>query len=514
MKETVFTKRINVRSLLAAARHTLSPSLLAALGVLLVTGIALFTPPYIGMADNGDFFRALYGNGIFFSDPAYDSQYWGHFVREYGIMQYFNENEASLATSQSLLIRLTLLLAKLGGDGLVLDVRIQGAILALLLAGAVYLLVEALTWGAKGRYGYAVAGLAVFVFADTGYTAYFNSFYAEGLSYVMLLLLVAAWLLLYRGRYNDYVLLALFAFSAIGLTTSKQQNAPVGILVALVGILLLFLRRGRTYRTVAAAVLAVIMAAGAATYVWIPKEFVNINKYHAMTRGVLLHSPDPEGDLHFFGIDSQYALLKDTVYYDRYSPVDVNSKVMDEEFYSRFGFGSIAAFYATHPDRLLSMLDRAAENGFTIRPKAMGNYEISAGKPFQAKTGFFSSYSWLKEKLVPKTFGFIVLWALIMVGGYAPAALAAFRVRDVRRLQKPLLLAAVMGMGFMGIMVSVIGAGDADMAKHEFLFTAAFDAATFVAAADVLRRSLSAGSKAGKRSMRNSSKTVGKGAPA
>lgn len=36
----------------------LSPAFITAVGVLLITIIALFTAPYVGMADNGDFFAA------------------------------------------------------------------------------------------------------------------------------------------------------------------------------------------------------------------------------------------------------------------------------------------------------------------------------------------------------------------------------------------------------------------------------------------------------------------------
>ncbi|MEV2696642.1 hypothetical protein ABNC92_05550 [Paenibacillus larvae] len=60
---------------------------MAAAGVFLITAIALFVPPYIGMADNGDYFRVLYSNGLYFNAPDYDSQYLGYFVKEY---EFFN----------------------------------------------------------------------------------------------------------------------------------------------------------------------------------------------------------------------------------------------------------------------------------------------------------------------------------------------------------------------------------------------------------------------------------------
>lgn len=491
-----------IRAAVSVPRLLMSPSVLAAVGVLVVTVIALFTPPYIGMADNGDFFRVLYGNGIYFNQPDYDSQYFGYFVKEYGIFQYFNENAGSLLSSHSFLIRFALLVNRLLVDGMVFDIRVMGAIHTLLFTAAVYLLVESITWRMPGKYGYIVAALAVFMFADTGYTAYFNSFYGEGLVYIMLLVLFAAWLLLYRGRYNDWVLLAIFVFSAFILTTSKQQNAPVGVIVAIMGISLIVLRRSRPYRVAVSLSLIALLAAGVATYVWIPKEFVNINKYHAMTRGVLLDSPDPEGDLRFFGIDRQYALLKETVYYELYATADVDSPKLEAGFYNRYGFGSIVAFYAAHPDRLLSILDTAAQSAFTIRPGAMGNYEKTAGKAFGEQTRFFSAYSLIKKEALPKTFGFIVIWLTMVTVCYAPSFWAAVKARDPRGSQKLILIVTTAGIGLSGMVVSIIGAGDADLAKHEFLFTVAFDLVTFLAVADAVGKSFSADSRLGRRFMR------------
>jgi hypothetical protein len=475
----------------ALAARYISPSLFAAIGVLLLTVIALFTPPYIGMADNGDYFRVLYSNGLYFTQPGYDSLYLGHFVKEYGILQYFNENGELMVTSHSLFIRFALLVNKLLVSGQVFDIRVQAAMLTLLYTAAVYMLVEAVTWGVSRKYGYAAAALAVFMFADTGYTAYFNSFFGESIVFIMMLFLFASWLLLYRRRYNDYVLLAVFVLSSLILTTSKQQNAPVGLIIAVMAVFLIFLRSGRTFRVLTAASLAGIFAAGVATYVLIPKEFVNINQYHAMTRGVLLDSDNPEKTLKTFGIDEQFAILKETIYYEQYATADVNSALLEENFYNRYGFGSILAFYATHPDHLMSILNKAAKNAFTIRPEAMGNYELSSGKPFQAQTKFFSAYSLIKKSASPKTFGFIVIWMLIITGIYMPSFIAAVRAKDPRLIQKMLLILTTIAMGLSGIFVSIIGAGDADLAKHEFLFTVAFDLVTFLVLSDAVCRSFS-----------------------
>lgn len=473
-----------------AGRHV-SPALLAAIGVTVVASIALFVPPYVGMADNGDFFRMLYGNGLYINQPDYDSQYLGYFIKDFGILQYYNENSSMILTSQSLLIRFSLLINRLLVDKHVFDVRVQAAVLTVLLAAAVYLLVEGLTWRISKTRGYVIAALAVFIFADTGYTAFFNSFFGEGMVYVMMLFLFASWLLLYRKRYNDYVLLGIFAASSLILTTSKQQNAPLGMIIACMAVFLIFLRRQRLFRILTAASIIGLFTAGVATYVLIPKEFVNINQYHAMTRGVLLDSPNPEKDLKTFGIDKQFAVLSDTIYYDPFATVGVDSALLEDQFYSKYGFGSVLTFYITHPDRLGSILNKAAKNAFTIRPQVLGNYEKAEGKGFQAKSEFFTAYSTIKRAAAPKTFGFIVIWILVAAGLYAPGFVSAVKARDPRLIQKMLLVLTTAGIGLAGIMVAIVGAGDADMAKHEFVFTVAFDLVTFLVISDTIGRGFS-----------------------
>ncbi|GAA3401741.1 hypothetical protein ACFFNY_13295 [Paenibacillus hodogayensis] len=465
-----------------------SPAAAAAAGVFLITVFALFVPPFIGMADNGDFFRILYGNGLYFNAPDYDSQYFGYFVKTFGVLQYYNENGDALFSSQTLFIRMAMLLNGLFHSSAVFDIRFQTAIFTVLYTIAVFLLVEAVTWRLSRKIGYVIAALALFMFADTGYTAYFSSFYSESVVMITAMLVIASGLLLYRNRYNDYVMLAVFAVSALILTTSKQQNAPVGLIIGFAGAILIWLRPGRTYRTIAAGIMVGLFAAGIGTYTLIPKEFVNINQYHAMTRGVLMDSTDPEATLKTFGIDKQYAVLNRSNHYLAYTTVDVNSEVLEKEFYSKYGFVSILTYYMGHLDQAGKMLNLAARSGFTIRPPAMGNYELSVGKPFGTQTSFFSGYSVLKDALAPKTFGFIIIWTLLVVGMYMPSFVEAARSGHVRHMVRTPLMTMMILVGLSGILVSIIGAGDADLSKHEFLFTASFDLVTFLTLADLLGR--------------------------
>lgn len=466
----------------------MSPAALAATGVFLITVIALFIPPYIGMADNGDYARIL--NGLYVNDPTYNSQYFGYFVKTYGIFQYYNENHAGIFSTQTFFIQSAIWLSQLFHKSDTFDIRYQAGMYLVIYTAAVYLLVEALTWKMSRKLGYLVAALVVFILGDTGYTAYFNSFYGESVVLIMTVFMVAFGLLLYRKRYNDYVMLVLFVLSAMILTASKQQNAPVGIIAAIIGVFFIYIRKTSMYRLVASILLVSLLGVGVCTYVLIPKEFVNINKYHAMTRGVLMGSADPEKTLESFEIDKQFAILNKTIYYDPYTMIDVESQLLEDEFYSKYGFVSILTYYIKHPRQAEQMLDLAARDGFSIRPKAMGNYEKSVGKPFGTQTVFFSGYSILKYALAPKAFGFIIIWLLIILGLYTPSFVAAIRSQQWRKTIRLPLIVMLIGVGLSGIFVSIIGAGDADLAKHEFLFTVIFDMVSLITIVDLAAKRL------------------------
>jgi hypothetical protein len=450
-----------------------SPPLLAALltGILLLA--MLFLQPVIGMADNGDFYRIMVGNGLYKLDRYEAGQYFSNFSTQYGMYQYYNEFASGFQSAQTPLIRLAILLDKLftGQDG-IFDIRFQAVILSIYCMAAVYLFTKYATLRAKGPLAYLIALMAVFIFADVGYVAYFNSFYAEGLAFVSFLAAIACALLISAGWGKKDLLLIAFTVNSLILTCSKQQFAPLGVLLGLLCLLLNTPHKGLSRQNglkwLKRGCAALLAAAGVLVYILIPQEFVDINAYHAMTRGILMTSEDPEKALKDFGINPQYALLDQSIYYEQNPVIDVQDSMLKEDFYAKYGFTSIAKYYALHPGQLISMLNEAARSANSIRPESIGNYEKNAGYAPGAQASFFSLYSTVKKAWVPKTIGFIMLFF---------AGMLAVSFKDRQRM---LVLMFVLVMGLSQIAVSIIGAGDADLAKHMFLYNAAFDISVFV----------------------------------
>ena len=443
-------------------KNWIAPVVAVVLAAVIIT-IALFIPPYVGMEDNRDFSRVIYPEGLY--DLPENSQllYTGYFIKEYGIMQYFNQSTKSVYSSQTLFIQPAIWMDKLlTGNDNVFDLRYLGIMITIYFLIALYFLVDYLTYKLTLLSSLLVALVSVIIFVDTGYIAYFNSFYAEQVAYVSFIGAITCALLYAARRYNQYVILAGFVINGLILTFSKQQLAPIGAVLGIVCLFFYLQAKGRLFKVLIAISSAALMFTGIVVYLLISTTYTNINMFHAMTRGVLMTSDNPAETLETLDIKPEYELLNGTIYYDRYPTIDPEDERMQQEFYSQYGVTSVVKYYLANPDAFVEMMGLAAQNAYTIRPN-LGNYEYASGYPPKTQAQVLSVYSRLKKNHTPKTSGFIIIW---MVCGLA--------ILYKKRL-KQIIVFGVMAAGLSQFVVSIVGAGDADLAKHIFLYNVAFD---------------------------------------
>jgi hypothetical protein len=454
--------------------HKCVPALTVLAAVIVIVAV-LFLPPYIGMEDNGDFQRVTYAQGLYDLPENSELLYNGYYIKDYGVMEYFNEYGTSVYSSQFLLIHPAIWLDRLlsGNDG-VFDLRCLAAVLSVYFMVVLYFFMDYLTNRLTLVGALLVGAVVIFVFLDTGYTAYFSSFYAEPVAFISLLACITSLLLFIDRRYNATVLLVVFLVNGMVLTFSKQQFAPIGLLLGV--MIFLFYRKGsgKIFRSMIVVFAAALIATGTLTYLLISESFTNINLYHSMTRGVMMTSEDPAQTLEAFDIDSQYELLDGTIYFDKYPEIDPENELLIDNFYSHYNVLSVMKYYAENPNSFFEMLKLAAKSAYRNRP-SMGNYEASAGYPPDTVTDTFALYSRLKLAYTPKTLGFIVLWAGVML---------ALLYKKPRKL---LMVLGLIAIGLSQIVVSVVGAGDADLAKHIFLYNVAFDLVNVIMFANVVR---------------------------
>jgi len=435
----------------------------------------LFVKPYIGMADNGDYYREIHNLGLYYLTDNFDDRHFGYFNRLYGIRQYPFDETADFVSSLSLVIRTALSLDSWFTSDNVFDLRTMGVIYGITFIVAYYLLLKQFGTKLSVPVLLATGALTVVIFGDVGYVAYFNSFFGEPASYILLLLTLGFGFRLLQERtptVSDFVLF--FLCSAL-FVAAKQQNAPVGILLAFVNARVFFLRKDRRWKIIVSSLTFVLLVISVFVYAAIKDGISHINQYHTVTRGILENSTNPERDMEELGLDKKFSVLAGTTYYDKYSMEHSESALMNKQFYPNAGYGAVLKYYLLHLDRAFQKLELASNHAYSIRPLVIGNYEKSENRGYGAKAGIFSAWSSFKERFFPKSFRFIAIFYAVYYGFLAKYYVGYYRSKETRGMIRLELFAIVGLIGLLQLSVSFLGAGDADLAKHLFLFNVAFD---------------------------------------
>ncbi|HZG74314.1 MAG TPA: DUF6273 domain-containing protein, partial [Paenibacillus sp.] len=457
----------------------------------LLLSAILFQPPFVGLADNSDFARAVQPLGLIAGEhPRYF-----HAFREFRLTEAAEggmlrlllpdvENELGYVSSQLLLAKAALLLndavrRAARADASVFDIRALGALYIALYGVGLTLFMTKL--GARRAFARSVACAAtILVFCDIGYVLYFHSFYGEAMILASLLLTAGSVLWCVSGETTPKRALLLFYASSFLFVSAKVANAPIGLLLAAFGGLLLPLRKDNAYRLIGIVGSASLLLFSILFYASTPSWMKQVNQYQAIFFGVLKDSPSPEEDLRALGLDPKYAALSGTHGYMPEAPYDIYGETFRKEVYERATYGDILAFYAKHPGRLLDKLRVSADASVFLRPSYLGNFEPDAGRERLSFAERFSAWERLRKRAIGHAFPIV----LAVFAGYGAAILHACckrfgregrRRRDARSdaaLGAGMLLAATATVQFV---VPVLGNGEADLQKHMFLFVLCFD---------------------------------------
>lgn len=470
----------------ARLRRLLQPHVAACFALFCLMLVGLFIFPH-GLADNGDFYRIIHNLGLSHTGPDSVS-YFSYFTPQYRETPYYIDYRVSFLSSQSLFIELSILLNNIFLHNGLYDIRFLAAIYAAGFLAATYIILKFMTSAVRLAIDetsprvakvlpWAFAGLYVFIFGDFGYLLYFNSFFGEPLSYVSLLLLTALTLRLATSARPGIPLYIAWLLTAAVFIGAKQQNAPVGVLLIAFIFCLLKLRRDSRWKRAVLFSVAGIAVVSAVVFLAVSGDIQYLNQNHLLAMG-LDRYVDTEQELTDLNISPQFYILKDQTGYEDYPVVLITSPLMFSGAYNQLSTLDAALFYMHSPGPLLKQLESASDKAFTIRAN-LGNFPQSAGKPSGAQTHFFAGYGFLKQRMFPRTFGFLAV-------AFAAAAIAAAWIyrQFYRRGDMAARLAVEYGvfvglMGVLQVFISVLGSGDADLQKHLFLFNADFDLLLF-----------------------------------
>lgn len=472
-------------------KRLLPPPVFAVLLCALLAGFLCFVPPINGLADNGDFYRVMYTNGIY-KLLGTDYHYFDYVTQKFGLMKYYNEYRSVNFSSQPLFVRLAVLLNKLFYSKTVFDIRWMGVVNYAFYLGSIYLLTDALTYPAKRWRNYVIAGLVVLVFGDSSFTLYFNSFFAEPQMLSLTLYAFAAILLLARQRYRRrWPLVLLYVVSSVLLITSKSQNAPLALSLIVVAIGLFFLPRFKAQRVALIGAMLVLLVTGGLTYTLIGKEFVDINSYQTFSHGVLTQTDDPSKALAKSGVDQQYALMQNQDYYAKqFATIRANGPYVKHNLLNQVDFGWVVKYYATHLKQFGRLLDLAAADVMITQVKAVGDYVQASGAPPGKQVTFFTLYSQVAGAFFPQKFAFNCLLALALIMVYAVGFYNDLKAGAFEGILRFFLVLGYLTIFVLGPAMVIIGSGDADLAKHLFMVPVSIDLIFLLFVSDCLNHRL------------------------
>ncbi|HBJ1651840.1 MULTISPECIES: hypothetical protein [Clostridium] len=445
--------------------------------VLIIGSLTLFIHPIIGMADNGDFYRVINKSGAYHLNKNSNEIFLGYFIKDYGIYKYNNDYANLLISTQSIFVKLAIFFDRIFTKDYVLDIRFMSVMFLIIEAMGVYFFIKALINKLdSSKYKLIITLVTILIFCDTGYLAYYNSFYGESVNICCFLMSIG--LLIYMIEFDKFTWYNLIAFgiSSFLFFGAKQQLAPVGILIAFIFIIIGIYMTNKRFTKMLAYILAVIFIVSSMVfYKSITGDFKYINIYHSMNRGILLNEDDPDSILEDFNISTQYSLLQETDFFEEIKLLDPYEEELIDDYYEKFSLGRILDYYITHPKAFIKVLKISFKNGYSIRPKVIGNYEQSEHKEFGAKSYFFATWSTFKEKFIPKNMLFTVSTIVSYLYLSTSRFLKAIKNNNKKIQFKEITYFYVFLVGISQIIISVIGAGDADLSKHVFMYNMAFD---------------------------------------
>jgi hypothetical protein len=413
----------------------------------------LFLPPIVGLADQGDFGRLV---GRFGYRAADGSVEYGFLTRKFVPDANARQRQYEQINSEYIFAGAAVLLNKVTSKDGTLDLTLIGFVHVLAFLYAFHRLLQVIR---PDRWGFLLWMLALLILTDVGYAAYWNSFYAEPATCIFFLLLLAESIAICRAHEVSSALAIRWALCAILFVLAKPQNAPVGVLLALLALRL----RGRI---AIGSSLAIAAAAGFVIFTApVPNKWSST--YDQVFMAILPESKNPARDAQALGLPADWLKYSGTGAWTL--GTNFAEGVRSGLIGKTITHGSIVRFYALRPARIWRRAKRVLPVAFSLRPEFCGNFERSAGRPADAKSQSFNLWSRFHDSAF-EACGKLILIALLLC---PPICLAAWlRWPSQRRIIE--FFAALSISCLLSFLVAVCG--DAwDNVKHLFLFNLLLD---------------------------------------
>ncbi|WP_152559283.1 hypothetical protein [Tumebacillus flagellatus] len=421
----------------------------------------LLIAPVAGLANNGDFERIMVWGGLKVPNGVTgDAQYFGFFNRVYEIGA---THLGGYVSSTILFLKVAVWINKAFHSYTQFDIRFLGALHILTLLAGAWLVISGVRRRNTGL-AWLTAVLLVWVSTDKGISLYFNSMFSEATTFLMLLALVGCALhLTAESEQPQKWALITAAVAGVLFVTAKVQNALLGFLIVLWMLRLLRLHGERAWKkaVLIAAACVFVFTAGLSFY----NSFEKINIYQTVFYGVLKDSPDPVADLRELGLPEEYVVLANTDYFVPHQ-IDITTPEFKAGYYDHISRGKVLLFYAKHLDRFFDKLKVCAASSFNLH-YYLGNYENDGVHTKLQQSTNWTSYTYFAYNILPKSIWFLLLFSVAFAAGAMWEWRRAVHVRG--KLLAEFFLALEL-MATAQFVLPILGDGEADLAKHLYLF--------------------------------------------
>ena len=423
--------------------------------------IYLFFPMSVSMQDSGALAHIEKGLGLSKAESTFEN---GNYAElKYKIQEKGNAEEYNGAST--LYISPLVSVSKAFHKNF--DIRLLGLFYLILMLAAIWIVLRHVTMKQTWQ-NITLAALLYFVFFDVAYLVYFNTLYTEAGFLVFLVLACALYAKLAFSDKPQKPTLILYYFCAFLLCGMKPNMAFAGIFFALMGLRLLPLRRGYTFR-----ILNVVLAALIAVVPFF--QFRDVmpanreqNLYNSVFYGILKDQEDVPAALEKLGLSSALAPYAGTASFQ----VNIDSDDLKTEFFDKIGYGDVVTYYLTNPSVFLDKWNVSANNAFENRPRYLGNYTVESGKEAKDLAGGFALYSTVKRTVFPAKTGFVLLFAVLFIVG------AVYLRRKTDNGGGKAFCDASVILGFFSLLlfpVPVITFGESELARHMGVYAMLFD---------------------------------------
>jgi hypothetical protein len=455
----------------ARESHCALPRPGEALWLVLCAGILawkLLLPGFIGIADNGDFGKVAGSLCLASAEPEPENFFHPLYLRAKSNCYY-----AHIPTSEIALAWLASTLEQTVGDRSRFDIRWLGATHSLIFL-AFYYAVLMLLRPLSGITRFTLSLLALWIFADIGLLAYFNSFYTDAAAALGGLATAFFGANLLAARRPAPWQAVLFGLAALLLITSKAQHGVFGAVPASLAFLIGRRASSRRMRTAADLVGLALLAATAAIVAATPHWYKSQARFNLIFSKLVKNSPSPARDLAELGLGAEDARYIGMDSYTRDGPM--SSATWVDSFGTRCTYGDVLKFYLRHPARALAIL-RAdlARQAWQRRVPGLSNFARQSGRPEGATADSLGSWSALRTSAARKWPALNVIWLAL----FPPAAfwLASRDGPLCKSLAWTVLPVSVVALGEFG----VASLADAvETPRHLLLFHVYSDVSIFL----------------------------------